>query len=275
MNQIDSKNESLSSEHCIKKKAMLVAFGMNYEQQAKIILLEELTKARTKNPRHSMRAFAARLGVAQSVISQVLNSKRPLTKKTARRILAGLGKSPTEISQIIEESHAGDSTYTPLDVDAFHLVADWYNYAILSLANTKGFRGNPAWVAKRLGINTPVAKSALDRLLRLNLLKKTGTTVVATGNSYEAISPSANLALRKANQENLILAEKALAEVSVELRDFTAITLCFDPARIEEARRMIKAFRRNFDRLMEAGHKREVYKLCVQLFPLSKAEEKL
>lgn len=243
---------------------------MNYAHQVKMVVLEELTKARARNASYSMRAFALRIGVAQSVISQVLNGKRPLTKKTAQRILEGLGKDPAAVQQALEGAAEEPNTYTSLGADSFQLVSEWHHYAILSLAETEGFRGTPAWVANRLGISPQTAKEALERLQRLELLVRKGAKLVASGKQLEAISAVPHVALRKANRENLALAEKALSTISTELRDFTAITLCFDPERIEDARTMIKAFRRSFDRAMEAGRKREVYKLCIQLFPLTK-----
>jgi len=244
---------------------------MDYSVAVKMLILEELTKARARNPSFSMRAFAKRIGVAQSVLSQVLNGKRPLTPKTAARALEGLGQDPASIEKILGgKAVPAPEAYTNLSMDSFQLIAEWYHYAILSLAETEGFRGTPRAVAKRLGISPQTAEEALARLFRLGLLEKKEGRVVASGRQLEAISAVPHVALRKANQENLRLAEEAFAEVAVEQRDFTAITLCFDPDRMEEARTMIKAFRRSFDRAMEAGRKREVYKLCVQLFPLSK-----
>lgn len=248
---------------------------MNYSDQVKTLLLEEFTRSRARNPRFSMRAFASRIDVAQSVLSELLNGNRPLTKKTARRILQGLSRDPQEISRILESSGENQIAYTQLDMDQFHLISDWYYYAILSLCATEGFRATPDRVASRLGISPLIAKQALTRLERLKLLARKGTQLIPVGPAFAAISPVAHLALRKANQQNIALAEKALSEVPVEVRDFTAITLCFDPDRIEDARRMIKSFRRNFDRVMESGRKREVYKLCIQLFPLSQQVSKV
>jgi uncharacterized protein (TIGR02147 family) len=161
-------------------------------------------------------------------------------------------------------------------MDVYHTIADWHYYAILSLAETMDFVGSPGWIAQRLGISEKSAAEAVDRLLRLDMLekdKKTGK-LRSTGEQFEAISAIANPALRKANRQNLELAQAALEKIPVEERDFTAITLCFDPGRIEDARKMIKTFRRNFNRVMEAGHKKEVYKMCIQLFPLSKRGQK-
>lgn len=242
---------------------------MDYSDRVKTLILEDFTKARARNARYSMRAYASRIGVAQSVISQVLNGNRPLTKKTARRILQGLGKNPSEIDRMLETFSEQPTNYSNLDMDQFHLISDWYYFGILSLAHTEGFQGKASWISRRLGISEPVASQALVRLLRLGLLAKNGKSIVPTNMSYSATSAHAHIALKKVNQDNLVLAEKALAEVAVDDRDYTSVTLCFDPDRMEDARRMIKVFRRNFDRVMESGRKREVYKLCIQLFPLT------
>jgi uncharacterized protein (TIGR02147 family) len=243
---------------------------MNYAGQVKSFLVDDFARARARNPSYSMRAYARKLGISQSVISELLSGKRPMTKKTARRILAGLACDPAETERILEGGVQSQAEYTAIDMDQFHLVSEWYYYAILSLAQTEDFKSSARWIALRLGISPQTASAAVSRLLRLKLLVKKAGKVSPTGASYCAISPTPNLALRKANQENLHLAEKALAGVAPEARDFTAITLCFDPDRIHEARRMIKAFRQNFDRVMESGTKKDVYKLCVQLFPLTK-----
>lgn len=244
---------------------------MQLAQNIRIILLENLVKAQTKNPKYSMRSYARRIGISQAAISEILAGKRPVTKKSAAKILSALDQSPEEISRIMDSEGESKSPYRSIDMDAYHLISDWHHYAILSLAHTEDFISEPASIAKRLGISEKAASDAVVLLLRLNLLKKSKSgTLKPTDTRVEAISPVANPALRKANRKNLELAQNALDQVPFELRDFTAITLCFDPDRIEDARKMIKNFRRNFDRVMESGRKKEVYKLCVQLFPLSK-----
>ena len=95
-----------------------------------------------------------------------------------------------------------------------------------------------------------------------------------TFEQLEAISDIARPALRKASRQNIELAGVALDETEFKQRDFTAITLCFDPERIDEARKMIKNFRRNFCMAMESKKKKEVYKLTLQLFPLTKRGSK-
>lgn len=248
---------------------------MNTAEKVRLILLEDFVKAQARNPNYSMRAYARKIGVAQSAISEILSGKRPLSKKTAHKILEGLDKSPQEIANTFEDHSApATSTHISLDMDLFHTIADWHYHAILSLAETKGFQSSDQWIAKRLGISEKTATEAVEKLLRLEMLIRDETTgkLKTTGQQFEAISAIANPALRKANRQNLELATEALEQVPLDQRDFTAITLCMDPDKIDHARKMIKNFRRNFNRVMESGQKKDVYKLCIQLFPLTKKE---
>lgn len=187
--------------------------------------------------------------------------------------MEGLDKSPAEIALAFDDgSAAATTTHTSIDMDTFHIISDWYHHAILSLVETKDFQSSNSWIAERLGISVKVASEAIEKLLRLDMLirdPKTGK-LSATGQQFEAISVVASPALRKANRQNLELASTALEQVPLSERDFTAITLCMNPDKMEDARKMIKNFRRNFNRVMEAGQKKEVYKLCIQFFPLSK-----
>lgn len=234
------------------------------------LLMEELANAQAKNPRYSMRAYAKKVGVSQAAISQILSGKRAISKKSARRILSGLDRNPSEIERLLGGTAP---EFKSLDADSFHLIADWHYFAILSLAETRGFRSSPEWIASRLGISKKIAEGAIERLVRIGLLEsdpKNGK-LRATGDQFAAISSVATPALRKANRQNLELAERALEEIPLEARDFTAITICFDPAKIEEARNRIREFRRNFADAMESGAKKEVYKICIQLFPLTRS----
>jgi transcriptional regulator with XRE-family HTH domain len=252
----------------------IICLFMWQTDKIKILILEELAHSQAKNPAYSMRAFAKRLGVSQAAISQILADKRPLTKKTAEKILRGLDKSPTEIFDSLEVGTP--SKFKSVDMDSYHLIADWYHYAILSLAETPNFKSSTNWIAHRLGISVKQAQDAINLLLRLDMLQRDRKTkkLSITGEQFEAISEVANPAMEKAARQDLDLAIQALDQTQFDERNFTAMTLCFDPARSKEAIQMIKNFRRSFCKAMESKNKKEVYRLNVQLFPLSKKEGK-
>lgn len=247
---------------------------MLYAEKIKLILLEDLLSIQAKNPSYSLRAYSKRLGISHSAISEMISGKRTITAKAAEKILQGLDKSPEQISQILNSSkeQTSESKFKSLDMDTYHLIADWHYFAILSLTETEGFQSSELWIAKRLGISIKTATEALQRLQNLGLVERDSKTkkIKPTGDQFEAVSAVAKPALKKACRQNLELAQKALEETQFNERDFTAITLCFDPARMDEAKEQIKKFRRKFCDSMESKKKKEVYKLTVALFPLTK-----
>lgn len=247
---------------------------MSYAEITKEILLGDLLNIQARNPSYSLRAYSKRIGISHSALSEMISGKRPITIKAAQRILQGLDKSPEQIHQIINYSNNSVSggKFKSLDMDTYHLIADWYYFAILSLTETDGFKSSEVWIAKRLGISTKIAKEALQRLQNLGLIERDSKTkeIRPTGEQFEAVSEVAKPALKKASRQNIELALKALEETQFSERDFTAITLCFDPERINEAKDQIKKFRREFCKSMESKKKKEVYKLTVALFPLTK-----
>ena len=49
--------------------------------------------------------------------------------------------------------------------------------------------------------------------------------------------------------------------------------MAIDPENLGEAKNMIKSFRKRLSKKLESGNKKEVYKLAIQLFPLSRGYE--
>lgn len=239
--------------------------------QTKRLLAEEFMRLQAKNPAYSLRAFARRMKMSHSALSEVFAGKRKLTEKAAQKVLEQLQVDPKLIAKA-----TGGSAYTSLDMDTYRLIADWYYFAILSLTETEDFVGKVDWIAQRIGLAPSAAESAVDLLLRLDLLEidKKTKLIKGTGESFEAMSAIASAALKKAARQNIELASEALDTTEFEQRDFTAMTLTFDPDRMDEAKEMIKGFRRQFARKMESGKKKEVYKITIQLFPLSGRRQK-
>lgn len=141
------------------------------------------------------------------------------------------------------------------------------------MVEIRGFKEDPQWIAKRLGITVRQAKQALTRLERLEMLvRNKRNALVPSGVQFTTTSDVANLAIRRRHIANLELAKASLEKDPVETRDFSEITMAVDVNKIIEAKEMIKKYRRELCQFMETGTKKEVYKLCVQLFPLSEKE---
>ena len=64
-------------------------------------LFETLAEVRLRNPSYSMRAFARRLGIGSSALSEILSGKRAMSYKMAARLLEKLDLEESEKGEIL------------------------------------------------------------------------------------------------------------------------------------------------------------------------------
>ena len=250
-------------------------------------LVRELTERTRRNPSYSLRAFARSLGVSAPSLSQVLSGKRPLSRKAALRIIDRCELSPEQgkaflMSALGEdwrsallkmETEAETHSHQELQIETYRMISDWYHYAILSLGDIEGNEASPQWIADRLGISPKAAHQAFTRLEKLGLVKRRGRGFFQSAKPLAA-STHTDLAgaLRKYHHQNLRLAEQALDDGLVPLNGYSAMTMAVDESRLDEARELIKKFRRKLCQLLESGERQRVYTLAIQLFPVSKGK---
>ncbi|MBF0363185.1 MAG: TIGR02147 family protein [Oligoflexia bacterium] len=281
--------------------------GADGQMVFKMKLVEIFSEAQNKNSSYSLRAFARRLAVSPSALSEILNGKRRVSRKFVQKTLVRLALPPNESFNILEHfpsvvcsnsnsknGHSSskgknkrDSTNSnsnsdsdsetrssipslELAMDQYHLISEWYHFAILSLAEIENFRSDVKWIASRLGIKIPEAKAAINRLLKLGLIKEDEKgNLISTGIQYKTTDEVANLAIRRAHVRNLELAQNSLEKYGVSERDFTSRTFAIDVSKLPEAKKLIRKFREDMSNLLEVGNKTEVYTVCINLFPLS------
>ena len=244
------------------------------------LLQEELVQRCRKNPNYSLRSLARSLGVEPSSLSQIINGKRPITKKMKLRLGTGLGFTVQEIESIPNQDRerSGQKKTMPfqqLTLDAFALIADWYHYAILELTYVDDFKGSRGWISRRLGITRSEVNIAVERLVRMGLLK------IAENGDWRDLSDKGTLthlkpsmssdAARKYQTQLLELSKKAVQEIDLRRRNHTSATLCFDPHDLPAAIDAITEFRRRFAADFQPRKMaKEVYQLQIGFFPLTK-----
>lgn len=242
------------------------------QKQVINIITNEISRARSINPSYSLRAFSKRVGVHPSALSEILNGKRRVTKKMGERILLALGMNRIEIESIFNEESRRE--VSELSLDYFKTISEWYYYAILSLAEIPDFKAEPEWISKRLNISPKTAKMAIERLIRLEMLvENEDGNYIASGVQYKTPTDIINTSLKNHTVQTLDLAKESLFIDPVDKRDFSTITMAIDPSKIEVAKKMISNFRKKLSQKLEAENKTEVYKLAIQLFPLSRGTE--
>ncbi|MBC7385871.1 MAG: TIGR02147 family protein [Cryobacterium sp.] len=256
-------------------------------------LSEQLRIRTEKNARYSLRAFAQNLGISPGELSEVLNGKRKLTFKNGLKISTALGHSPVEAENFLglikrewaaraglvlaEEIQPAELERRILTEDVFHLVSDWTCFAIVNLTETKGFRFDHAFIARRLGITVTEAKLALDRLIRIGLVEVTGKKYSVSRDFILAPEGVPSAAVRKFHTQILEKAGEALVSQSIHERDIAGITFAIDPSDIPGVQKEIHTFiDRLATRLAKAPQqkKTEVYHFETALFRLTSPNTK-
>ena len=249
-----------------------------------------LNDAKARRGNYSLRQFARKLGVASPVLIQVLNGKRNLTRKLALQLLTGIGMDASEISRLVEalpsrqirrESAETSGAVLNLpygysEIEASHLsvLSEWWYFATIALVETDSFRPDPRWIANRLGIRIRDAKNALQHLLRLGLLERTAEGGVrSTGKSLTTTFDIPSSFIRRNHVQGLELAADRIQEIPVAERDYSSVTFYADRSRVDEAKRRIEKFRRELVAYLEGGKRDDVYRLQVQLLPLTKRKQ--
>jgi uncharacterized protein (TIGR02147 family) len=244
----------------------------------KNLLLQELTRRQTRNSSYSLRAFARDLGVGATTLSDVLADKRSLSKTNLGKVMEKLLVSPLEKEKLWDDYK--DNVNRPrelddktvLEEDVFRLIADWQYFAVWSLAKIKDNQARPEWIANRLGIKKEEAEDAIERLIRLKLVRKSQGRLVRTGNSLSTTTDIPSAAIRKHHSQNLRLAEDSLHHVPVEFREFGSVTMSVNPEKLSAAKQILLKTRKKISDLLETGEVSEVYTLSFQLFPLTKLQ---
>ncbi len=240
-------------------------------------LENEFIRAKSKNPSYSLRAFAKKIGLPASAVSELLKGKRPVTIRMANKIADSLDLSVAEKNQwqnlFNNKSDTKKNSKVFLSEKQFSKVSDWYYFAILSLMETKSFRSDTVWIAKRLGIEPLAVSKALTNMQNLKMIEKDSKGNWYTKDfSFETTDGVESSAIKQFQLQTLNLAGKSLLQDSVQDRNIYATTIAINPEKIHEAKRRMKEFIFSLSEFLESESKTEVYNLCIQLFPLSRKD---
>lgn len=231
-----------------------------------------------RNPQYSLRAFAKALDIDSSTLSALIRRKRPLTAKTAQRLIGNLGITDPSHSQsllleVLGESDKNAPEYHQLEIEAAEVISSWEHFAIRSLLQLDGYRPNTKQVARRLNIPHGIALEALNRMQRLGLVVQQGEIWLDTGTNLAMPANVPSAALRGALRQCMVKAIDSLEKDPLDVRDMSGTTMAIASGKLPEARKLILDFRRRLCAFLEDGPKNSVYRLNIQLFPLSQEDE--
>lgn len=242
------------------------------------ILISELEKRKERNSAYSLRAFSRQLKLSPAQLSKIISGKKPLTPKTAAKIADALAFTPLERAAFVESTVSDineESSVNPREIreEEFHLIADWYHFAILSLSELKHHKSDPRWIASQLGIKVSEASDAVFRLQKLNVIEVRNGKMRQVMKPLKTATDIPSAAIRLHHFQNFEQAKRKLEETAVEEREYTSITMAISRKKIPQAKKMMTQFKRKLSTLLENGEKDAVYTLSLQLFPVSRLEK--
>ncbi len=245
------------------------------------LLQEELARRCTRNRQYSLRAFARDLETDHSTLSQILRGRRTLTERTIRKLGAILGLASKDISKhVLRELQRAPSGPTggtvsvlrELTEDTLAVISGFEHYAILELTHLDAFRPDVRWISRVLGLSPDVINVAVQRLLRIGLLKwvSSETWVDCTGDVthlLDGIAYDAVWRLSERARQHALGSDHAAPD---RLHEFSSTTLAVDHRKLPEALRILTKARNQVLRVLSESDRRDqVYHLDISLIPLT------
>lgn len=122
----------------------------------------------------------------------------------------------------------------------------------------------------------PVTEVAIKRLIETGLISKPGKRFQLRETSSSSILSSATSKAHREQQKQILEgAIEALDQIPIEYRSQSSMTMAIDKDRLEEAKELIKTFRRDLGKFLSASKNlNEVYQLSVSLYPVTKLTTK-
>lgn len=237
------------------------------------LLKTTFEKAREKNPKYSLRAFAKKAGVSSGALSSLFRGAIDwkLSKKRARRILDALNLEPEDRNRMLAlMGEAPDRPVAQLPADDYELMTDWTFAPIWITFDLPPEFRRPELIAQRLQIDVAKVESVIAELRRRGLLvvgedghlhRPANFMMTSDGIPSEAI--------RRFHASSLEIASVHAPPLPVSDRDLRSLTFVGSKENLETLRTEIAALVQRAGALMDAGPKNEnVYRLTVALFPL-------
>ncbi|MGE0763108.1 MAG: TIGR02147 family protein [Bdellovibrionales bacterium] len=237
----------------------------------------EYIERKKRNPNYSMRAFASSLSIDQSLLSKILSGVRKPSTEMILKVSQKLGFNGDQVRSFLARQEKGQTVYYDLEqLEADHLTAHWEHYAIFELVQTKTFKPDIIWIAKRLGLSKIEVEAAVKRLETFGLLKIDGEnwSVTHTNISFTGIQQT-NEAKRFLQKKYLEMAHNAIDKHTLDERFNGSLTIQCSPELLPAIKRRMDTFINQLEKFIASqGPHDDVYQVVVGCYPLTTPIEK-
>lgn len=162
-----------------------------------------------------------------------------------------------------------------LEADAFNYFESWINPTLRELAPIMP-EAKPLEMARQFypEVSALEVRDSLNLLTSIGILKKEGETYTQTEKSITGSSEAIPVALRSMHKQMAELAKDAIDKRDTSERHITGITMGITPRTYQRIVQELETFRQKLVAIAaEESDYSQVYRLNLQLFPLTKAKE--
>lgn len=234
-----------------------------FPNDARNYLREELHLRQSRRPQYSMRAFARDLEISPSFLCEFLAGRQGLSKERAVWITQKINLAPAQREHfwdLIEAKFARTeqakkvarvrvlqrtkNDKSRLSLDRFHLIADWYHFALLEIITLPESNYSHEELSQILHISVENVDSGIKRLLSLGLIEEAPTgsknRYLAKDELTSTEEDGANHAVQIAHQQLLRMHAEAVERKSIKERESLSVTFSLSQSDWEDARTELK-----------------------------------
>ena len=242
-----------------------------------------IEEVKARNPSYSMRSLAKHIDVPAGNLSQFLAGKRNFSRDKFISIVELITVNPEErkelMSALMEETPEVPAKPRPeesdrLSEEEFLQLEEWYYFSVRTALSLSNAKSTSDWIAAKLGITIQEAEKALKVLFRLKLIQlndkgeivRTKKHLITPDSTKK--SPKIGAHKNKIHGQHISRALKCL-DVDPSLRDITWVNIPTNPEKLDRARELIRKFQDDMLDLLEDENTSELYRLTIQLCPMT------
>lgn len=232
-----------------------------------------------RNSRFSIRAFAKKLGLSSSALSEILRGKRKISEKKALGIAKKLEFNESEIKSIkraFENSNSLErlkATSVPLkekvlSPETFHFMFDRIYFCVLGMLRSK--YKTAAEISVKLGLDSHVVENVLDEFVRCGFVyRKNGEFFEAERTVFRTSDDFPEEGMKKRRLQNNLASRLAIEKsLPGEFGYFSTVAL--DRNKLEEAAPIVEDFLKRLSLFLRKPESDDIFEINIDIFPWSK-----
>ncbi len=243
------------------------------------LLQQYFFDAQGRNPRFSTRAFAKKLGVSSSSLSEILRGKRKISSKKSLEFAETLNFKESQVKVINDAFNNSRSlerlkpTSIPLKEiiltpDNFHIMSDRIFFNVLAMLRSKNKTVDA--ISAKLGVESEKVFGVLEEFVRLGVLIKKNDEYMEQERVVFRTSDDFPLELMKIRRLQNNKASKIAIEKTLPGERGYFSTVSLDREKLDEAIPIIEDFLKRLSLFLRKPGSEDIFEINIDIFPWSK-----